>query len=250
MSKKLMGRFWIASIAIVGLAWVGGNARALSLPSMNLVDLMRESESIVVGTVTSVTDGIDDIGLPYTEITLNIEETILGSPSGTYTFRQIGLQTARLTADGTKLMLPAPEGIPRYTVGEHVLLFLGEPASLTGLRSTAGLGYGKFLVGGGQAINDLGNEGVFQNISLATSVATANNNRILSTTIGAVNPDDFLTLVRNAVQNHWLATCQMWKTGETPVCPAPPMQKRLKQPNSTLPKSGTTVLGGPTIIRN
>jgi hypothetical protein len=81
-------------------------------------------------------------------------------------------------------------------------------------------------------------------------VATANNNRILSTTIGAVNPDDFLTLVRNAVQNHWLATCQMWKTGETPVCPAPPMQKRLKQPNSTLPKSGTTVLGGPTIIRN
>jgi hypothetical protein len=231
----MTGRAWLAAAAVAGCALAGGNARALTLPKMNLVDLIRESESIVVGTVTSVTDGIDDIGLPYTEVTVTLEETLRGSPSTTLTFRQIGLQTARLTADGTKLMLPAPEGIPRYAAGEHLLLFLGEPASMTGLRSTVGLGYGKFFVGGGQAINDLGNEGVFRNISLATGLATANDSRILTTSIGAVNPNDLLTLVRRAVQNDWVTTCQMWKTDEGPSCgPGQPGPNPFNPPGTTI----------------
>jgi hypothetical protein len=218
MSRKMMRRFWIAAVVSACVALVAGNAKALTLPNLNLVDLLREAQAIVIGTVTSVTDGIDNIGLPYTEVTLRVEETLRGTPSTTLTFRQIGLQAPRLTADGTKLMLPAPEGIPRYAAGEHVLLFLGAPASMTGLRSTVGLGYGKFLVGGGQAINDLGNGGVFQNVSLATGIASRNDNRILKTTLGAVNPDDFLTLVRKAIQNDWVARCLMWKTDEGPNC--------------------------------
>ena len=196
----------------------GTNARALTIGKTNLVSLIRDSNSILIATVSTVTDGIDDSGLPYTEITLSVGETLRGAESGTFAFRQIGLMNPRLTADGTKMMLPAPEGIPKYTPGEQLLLFLSPAASMTGLRSTAGLGNGRFVLGPGSALNDLGNDGVFQSVSLADDLATDNDNRILATTMGSVNADDLLSLVRRAVQGSWVENCRMWDTDEGPTC--------------------------------
>ena len=45
----------------------------------------------------------------------------------------------RPSPDGKRLMMPAPEGFPRYASGEQVLLFLYPQARQTGLRTTAGL---------------------------------------------------------------------------------------------------------------
>src|SRR5262245_40512774 len=98
------------------------SARAMSIERLNLVDLIQHSNAILVGTVTSVTDGTDGAyGLPYTEVTVAVDETIRGAVADTYTFRQVGLQKARLTDDGMKTIPAAPEGIPRYAVGEQVL---------------------------------------------------------------------------------------------------------------------------------
>jgi hypothetical protein len=63
-----------------------------------------------------------------------------------------------------------------------------------------------------------GNDGVFQSVSLADDLATDNDNRILATTIGSVNADDLLSLVRRAVQGSWVENCRMWDTDEGPTC--------------------------------
>ena len=214
-----------------------GNAHAILIARTNLVDLVRDADSVVIGTVTSVSDGIEtNYGLPYTEVTLSLEETLRGTPSDTFTFRQIGLLQPRLTADGTKMMAAAPEGIPRYAVGDRVLLFMGAQASMTGLRSTIGLGYGKFNLTTANATNDLRNGGVFQNVSLADGLASDNDTRILSTTEGAVNQADLLSLVRRAVRENWTSNCKMWNTDEgTPHCGAPNRPVPVKPPRTSVP---------------
>lgn len=216
MSKHT--RLGLAAVAIAGLALCGGKVWAVTLPAMNLVDLIRGADSILLGEVTAVTDGIDPIGLPYTEITIAISETLRGGEQGTYALRQFGLKEPRLTPDGTMRMMVAPEGIPRYSAGESVLLFLNPSASITGLRSTVGLGHGKFRLGGSLAENDLGNAGIFANISLDPGLANENDQRILTTRLGAVNNEDFVSLVRRAVTESWVETCKMWKTDEGTTC--------------------------------
>ena len=220
MSERTKGRAWLSALAIAGLALVGGEARALSLRETNLVELLRQAESIVVGNVTNVSDGVTEAGLPYTEVTLTVEENIRGEQSGTYTFRQIGLLAPRPTADGTRIMAPAPEGLPRYSAGERVLLFLGPQAIWTGLRTTVGLGQGKFVLGAGRAENGFANEGVFGNVSVESRLVADNDLRMLETKVGAVNPDTLLSFVRRAVDPHWVETCQMWDTAEGKTCGA------------------------------
>jgi hypothetical protein len=124
-----------------------------------------------MGSVTAVTDGLNEFGLPYTEVTVAIDETLKGIETGTYTFRQFGLIAPRLTADGTMKIPAAPEGIPRYKVGESVLLFLGQPASdhrpacsrsaWVTASSPSDLG---------ESRSELSNIGVFQNLSLDPAI--------------------------------------------------------------------------------
>jgi len=243
MRGILKYRLLATSLAFIGLALAAGEAHAVSLAPVNLVDLIRQSPTIISGQVTTVTDGISDIGMPYTEVTVEIAETFKGTESGTYTFRQYGLITARLTADGTKKILPAPDGIPRYKVGEDVLLFLGQPASITGLRAPVGLGNGKFTFGPGRVENDLSNNGVFQNLSIASAVETTNDKRILSTSTGAVNDTDLRSLIHRALNDRWVETCVMWKTSDGPNClPVSRKQPVLGTPKSTL-KQGATLSG-------
>ena len=234
-----MKRWTLWGALALASAMVAGDAQAMLIAKTNLVDLVNDADSIVVGTVTSVTDGIEPTyGLPYTEVTLSLEETIRGGQSGTFTFRQIGLMKPRLTADGTKMMAAAPEGIPRYAAGERVLLFMCPQAEMTGLQSTIGLGYGKFNLATANATNDLGNGGVFDDVSLAPSVANENDLRILSTPQGAVNQVDLLSLVRRSVQGNWTKTCKMWNTYEdaqkcgTPAPPRPVTPRPITLPTN------------------
>ena len=187
---RFKARMAATMLGIVGLALAAGDARAMMLRDTNLVDLIRQSDSIVLGNVAKVTDGIDERGLTYTEVTVTNSERLRGDEEGTLTFRQFGLRTARPSSDGTRMILAAPEGMPRYTEGEEVLLFMNPGASITGLRSPVGLGNGKFAFGPGTASNALGNQGVFTNISVERGITTANDDRILATTMGAVNDTD------------------------------------------------------------
>ena len=215
---RIQGVCLTAALAIAGLGLVGGEARALTLAEANLVDLMRESTSIVTASVTAVTDGFDrTTGLPYTEVTLSIRQTLRGDEQGTYTFRQLGLKQPRLSEDGTRKMLPI-DGLPKFAEGEEVLLFLSRAAEWSGLRTTYGLNMGKFAFGPGRVENGLANEGLFRNVSVAAGLATDNDTRMLETEIGAVNPDTFLSFVQRAVDGQWVETCLMWDTVEGKNC--------------------------------
>ena len=205
-------------LAIVGLALAAGEVGAMSLDQLNLVDLLRHSTSIITGKVTAIADGIDSAGIPYTEVTVAIDETIRGDESGTYTFRQFGLVNPRLSEDGTRMMLPAPDTFPRYGEGERVMLFLYQAASETGLRTTTGLIQGKFSLEAGRAENAMANQGLFADVSVATGLTGDNDERMLETEIGAVNPETFTSFVQRAVAGQWVETCLMWDTAEGKTC--------------------------------
>lgn len=242
-------RLFAGVLVVAALCLMGADARALVLGKTNLVSLLRESEAIAVANVQNVTDGIDDNGLPYTEITVEIEESLRGEFDGaTYTFRQIGLLSGRPAEGGTRMMLPAPAGMPKYAIGDRTLLFLNPRASMTGFQTPVGLGTGKFTLGAGQAVNDYNNDGVFSGVGIADGLATANDERILATKMGAVNPDDLLSLVRRAVENNWIGNCQMWDTDQSrTTCSGPGERRPVRDPmpsrpltNSTTPKVGQT----------
>ena len=84
------GSIGFTVLAVLGAAIGGANAMTLSSGDANIVELLAQSNDIVVGRVDSVTDGIDDRGLPYTEVTLKVGEAIRGSLFGDYKFRQFG----------------------------------------------------------------------------------------------------------------------------------------------------------------
>src|SRR5262245_43622008 len=137
-----------AALALLGALTIGAlPSAAMSTKPMNLSDLVRESSQIVVGTVSAVNQGIGRNHLPYTDVELNVSETLRGQTGSTLTFRQFGLQSA-LPAVDVRRYVGLVAGMPQYKVGEHVVLFLGRDSSL-GYRTTIGLGQGKFSLQGG-----------------------------------------------------------------------------------------------------
>jgi hypothetical protein len=188
----------------------------------NIVELLTQSNDIVVGRVDSVTDGIDDRGIPYTEVTLRISETIRGGLSGDYKFRQFGLLSPRLTADGTRKMMPSPPGFPKYAPGEDVALFLRPSAAWTGFRMPAGVTHGKFTIAAGRVENGMGNAGLFRDVRIDQALVTDLDKRLLTTASGPVNPDAFLSFVRRAVQERWVENDRMSLTGRRGGRQVPP----------------------------
>lgn len=194
------------------LALAPGGVPAMSLSNdANIVELLEQSSDILVGTVASVTDGIGERGIPYTEVTLQVSEAIRGDRSGTYKFRQFGLMAPRVTADGTKKMMPAPEGFPKYVTGEEVVLLLRPAAAWSGFRMPAGVSAGKFNLGPGRLANDAENRGLFRNVRLERGLATDGEKRMLAAE-GPANPETFLTFLRKAVRAHWVETGRMSRT--------------------------------------
>jgi len=193
------------------VAW--GQASAMSTSSTNLVDLLRESTAIVHAKVADVTQGRDNNGLPYTEVTIEISRTLRGSLPATYTFRQFGVQSDGIAESG-RVPIGGTMNFPRFVVGEDTLLFLYRSASATGFRTTTGLGHGKFELTAGRAENPLGNVGMFSDISIAPGFTITENDQRILATPGAVNQNDLLSLVDRAVSGRWIEKGSMYKTSE------------------------------------
>jgi hypothetical protein len=219
-------------VVLAALVAAVGSARAMTLTGdANIVELLQQSNDIVVGQVSNVTDGLDQRGVPYTEVTLQVSESIRGGISGTYTFRQFGLLAPRLTADGTKKIMPAPEGFPRYTAGEQLVLMLCPSARLTGFRMPAGVTGGKFEIGPGRVENERGNVGLFSDVRLEQGLGTAKDTRMLVDG-GPANPDTFLSFLRRAVQDRWVETGKLSLPGRlgVPSPPPPPSEPHAPAP--------------------
>lgn len=177
-------------------------AFAKNMVKQNLLDLMSHSDSILIGTVSEKTDGMQQ-GLPYTEITLDVGQSLKGNHGSTYTFRQFGLIAPKSTGDGRVNLMVTPAGWPVYIKGEQVMLFLHEPASVTGFQTTAGLTQGKFTIKNNRIANDINNESLFAGVKINGKLSSTQQ-ALVKQAGGSYKTEDFLTLVKTAVEESWI----------------------------------------------
>jgi hypothetical protein len=169
----------------------------------NIVDLVGDSEFIMRGLVKEVIDGFEN-GVPYTQVTVQVSEAFRGQAGEEYTFRQFGLTKPRKMENGKVYLGVTPEGWSKYRQGEEVVLFLYKQASVTGLRTTVGLGQGKLEVSGGNVTSQFGNEGLFENVEVSNNLLNDRDKRMLATKRGPVNTESFISFVRRAVKGKWI----------------------------------------------
>jgi hypothetical protein len=173
------------AFAALGLVAVAAPANATSVMPMTVVDLIGHSDAIVAGRVQSVVDGFDARGLPYTEVTIQVSDTIRGQRAETYTFRQFGLDKPRKTASG-RVYLGRPAGWPTWRKDESAIVFMYSKSKSTGFQTTVGLGQGKVSVANGVAMNSHDNETLFEGVRASRGVLDASEQE-RSSPILAVN---------------------------------------------------------------
>jgi len=198
----------LSLLVVCSLASAPTSALATSMRHQNLVHLIELSELILTGKVVALTDGFQD-GVPYTEVTVSVDEAIRGRPGQQYTFRQFGLMAPRDLGDGRRYLGVTPEGLPRFAMGEDVLLFLYQKASITGFRTTVGLFQGTFKKNGNRFENGFENIGLMSGISINPSLLTPAEEKLLKAKKGPVQADVLLSFVRKAVRERWVETGRM-----------------------------------------
>jgi len=192
------------TLATLGLAAVSTASHATSVQEMSIVDLLNHSQSIVAGRVEKVTDGFDAKGVPYTEVTLKMTDTIRGAKAPTYTFRQFGLDKPRAMPDGRVYLGGRPAGWPTWRNGEVAIAFLYPKAKFTGLQTTVGLGYGKVSVGSGNAMNAYDNAGLFSHVNVDRALLDSAEQQMFDTKKGPVNEEAFRKFLHRAVEGNWV----------------------------------------------
>jgi hypothetical protein len=210
-NKTMLKRMPVVGLALAALMLLTTPAaQAMKLNSQNLAQLINESQSIIQGTVKSVSDGVADNGMPYTEVTIAVGSAAKGNikESSNYTFRQFGLLKPRKMANGKTLLAVSPEGFPRWNQGETVVAFMYTPASKTGLQTTAGMAQGKLTMNNGMLTNEFNNAGMFDGVEINSALLTSEQQNML-TTPGAVNAAQFMDLVGRAVSENWIANGDM-----------------------------------------
>ena len=193
----------VTALAVITL--ISPAAHAAKLNPQNLTQLITQADSIVAGTVRSVSDGINADGIPYTEVTIAVGSAPKGKVKGgeDYTFRQFGLLEPRQLSNGRQLLAVSPEGFPRWAEGEYIIAFLYHPASQTGLQTTAGMAQGKLTSANGRLANEFGNHGLFEGVVIEPGLISPEESALLQTR-GAVDTRVFLNLVSRAVSEGWI----------------------------------------------
>lgn len=176
---------------------------AATVKKRNAGDLISMGDVILRGTVASVTDGFDANGVPYTEVTVNVDEMTRGEQGATYTFRQFGLIAPRDMGNGVTNLNVTPDGWPTYSQGEDVMLFLWKPAKWTGLRTTVGLFQGKFTVEDGMLTNVIDNEGLFDGLRVNMAELSEKEREMVKMKRGRVPVDVFASFMNKAVEKNW-----------------------------------------------
>ena len=106
-------------------------------------------------------------------------------------------------ANGKAFIALRPEGFPRWVEGETVMAFLREPASITGLQTTAGMGQGKLSMINGKLINEYQNFGMFDGVDIDNSLLTTEQQNMLLNP-RAIDASAFIDLVGRAVSEQWI----------------------------------------------
>jgi hypothetical protein len=132
----------LASVLLAGTP----NLASTMLP-LQLEELSTRAESIVVGTVADVTPRFNEARtLILSDVTVAVDETLAGAPVSYLTVTEYGGRVGDV-----ELVVP---GLPRYTPGDRVVLFVCRDA--LGLARTCGAAQGRLRVVEGRAIGVTG----------------------------------------------------------------------------------------------
>ncbi len=116
----------------------------------DFLTLLRSSGTILHGRCTARREVTPDSGLPFTEYTFDVIDATRGCRNErgellkSVTFRHVGTTQGRRRPDGT-VVAPLRLGLPRYKVGDELVLFLTRESSLK-LCAPVGLKQGVFRV--------------------------------------------------------------------------------------------------------
>ena len=163
----------------------------------NAEELASLAHRVFVGECVSVEEKevtfSNGASLTYTEYTFQVERSIKGPVGGTVVLRQLG------RARGLGSII----GMPFYENGKKYLLCLREDSEY-GLASPIGLGQGAFQLykddkGTEQAINALGNQGLFHRMdakSFKYSTLSIAEKSLIAATKGPVDFNNFVSLMQ------------------------------------------------------
>jgi hypothetical protein len=191
LASIFLSAFWLAVLAFPAFP----QSDALTLPR-NLVQLVDESEVVVLGRVTSVTlePHAQLNNLLTVVVTLQVEDSLKGTTPAIYTFRQAAIEKR----DQQQRM--------GYRVGQHLLLTLIRPSAY-GLSSPAGMQQGRFSIAAGpggklQATNGFGNAGLLRGLDSqfrahGTRVAPQVQALLEQPKTGPLPLDDLKSLIRS-----------------------------------------------------
>lgn len=194
---------WITYGLVVGVWMLSSLPGQAQMLKRNLAELAELSERILVGRVVNVTDGLDANNIPYTEVTLAVDEALRGHAAQQHTFRQFGLLAPRDMGNGYTNLNVSPDGWPRFAEGEEVIVFLYKEAPLTGLSTTVGLFQGKFNIHNQQVTNAINNLGLMDNVNVPLSGLSDEEGKLLLMRQGAMPSGAFLSLLRKGIGNGW-----------------------------------------------
>ena len=198
------GRKLSLVLAVLMYSVILHSADVTTIAQQNLVDLIVQSERILMGTVGEVSDGFTEQGVPYTEIKLEVTESLKGEKTGEYTFRQFGLMAPAETNTNIDYPGISPLGFLHWESGESVLVFLHQPAHLSGLQTTVGFSQGKLNQVHGRFENSTGISNLFENLVVETNDLTPDQIDMLRNTTTAVDAGPLLALLRRAVNEDWV----------------------------------------------
>lgn len=200
--KREHYRLIFGVLMVVCLAATFHRADATSVQKMTVADLVHHGDKIIAGRVTAVVDGFDANNLPYTDVTVAVSESLKGNVTGYYTFRQFGLAAPRDLGDGHTYLGVSPDGFPRFSTGEDIVVFLFKKTSL-GFQSAAGLMQGKFTISGRSLANDINNLGLFAGVTVNPTQLTPAEQKMLVSEEGPLDTELFKGFVKKAVQQGW-----------------------------------------------
>jgi len=129
----------------LSMAMAAASAQATMLLPQNIEKLEAQAQTVFAGVCTSETAAINERGIPVRAYTFEIIEGVKGNlkAGSRLAVRQLGNDVP----DARGLALHVA-GVPRYRVGQEVLLFLNPPSSL-GLTAPVGFSQGVFDIARG-----------------------------------------------------------------------------------------------------
>jgi len=153
-------RAWLAILSLVGAVFTTATTEAFTLAPFSVRQMARQADKIFAGTCIAVEESKNDSGLSVLTVTFAVHDVLKGQVGETVTFRQLNpIQPPPPRSDIGGLWGAIPTfGLPTYTKGEEVILFL-QKEGRTGLTSPLGFQQGKLPVAlamdGGKTVTNM-----------------------------------------------------------------------------------------------